>query len=116
MREIASDGPWAPRMTGAVGERAGRRDAGWYYALLGGVGVQAIDVWRTTYFHPLAGADAVVEWMKATGLRPFLARLLPEESDEFLDRYRGAIAEAYPPLAGGTVLLPFPRFFIVASR
>ncbi|MGT2491625.1 hypothetical protein ACU4GD_16600 [Cupriavidus basilensis] len=26
------------------------------------------------------------------------------------------VARAYPPMADGSVLLPFPRFFIVATR
>jgi trans-aconitate 2-methyltransferase len=116
MREVAADGPWAARMAGVAAERAPRRDAAWYYALLGGHGACTVDVWRTTYFHPLAGAGAVVEWLKGTGLRPFLARLLPEESDDFLERYRAAVEKGYPALGGGLVLLPFPRLFIVATR
>ena len=38
------------------------------------------------------------------------------ERQEFLARYTAAIARAHPPLAGGGVLLPFPRLFIVAVR
>lgn len=115
MREIAADGPWAERLAGAAAGRAERHGAAWYYGLLGGRGARTIDVWRTTYFHPLAGAGAVVEWLKGTGLRPFLERLLPAETEPFLERYRAAIAEAYPA-RGGVVLLPFPRLFIVATR
>ena len=116
MREIAADGPWAERMAGVAAERAERHDAAWYYTLLGGSGAHTVDVWRTTYFHPLAGVGAVVEWLKGAGLRPFLARLRPEETDAFLERYRAAIVDAYPPLGGGTILLPFPRLFILATR
>lgn len=115
MREIAADGPWAERMAGVAAERAERHGADWYYGLLAGQGARTIDIWRTTYFHPLGGAGAVVEWLKGTGLRPFLARLRPEETDPFLERYRAAVAEAYPA-RGGVVLLPFPRLFIVVTR
>jgi trans-aconitate 2-methyltransferase len=31
-------------------------------------------------------------------------------------RYEAAIARAYPAEADGTVLLPFPRLFMVAKR
>lgn len=116
MRAVAAEGPWAERMAGVDDARAPRHPADWYYALLAGHGAGAVDVWRTTYFHPLAGAGAVVEWLKGTGLRPYLERLEPDETDLFLERYGAAIAEAYPALAGGTVLLPFPRLFIVATR
>jgi trans-aconitate 2-methyltransferase len=116
MREIAADGPWAERMTDLGSGRAPGHDAVWYYGLLGSNGAHTIEVWRTTYFHPLSGPAGIVEFVKGAGLRPFLARLLPEETGPFLDLYRAAVAEAYPPLAGGTILLPFPRLFIVATR
>ena len=116
MREIAADGQWRDRLADASDERAARHSASWYYALLGGAGARQVDIWRTTYHHPLAGAAAVVAWLESTGLRPYLARLAPEEQQPFLDRYRDAIAEAYPALPGGTILLPFPRLFILATR
>jgi trans-aconitate 2-methyltransferase len=115
MRDIAADGPWASKLITATTARTERQGAVWYYALLKN-SAETVDVWQTTYHHPLAGgAEAVVEWFKGTGLRPFLAPLDDGERDEFLDRYRMAIAEAYPPLPDGTVLLPFPRLFILAT-
>ncbi len=115
MREIAAEGPWSDRLAGAAEARAARRSAEWYYGVLR-EHVGALDIWRTTYHHPLAGAAAVTEWFKGTGLRPFLDRLGPGEGPAFLARYQTAIAEAYPALPDGTVLLPFPRLFFVASR
>ena len=44
---------------------------------------------------------------------------LPLEETErqaFLARYESAIAKAYPAEPDGTVLLPFPRLFLVATR
>ncbi|MGO1269273.1 MAG: trans-aconitate 2-methyltransferase, partial [Pseudomonas bubulae] len=34
----------------------------------------------------------------------------------FLQQYQARITQAYPALADGTVLLPFPRLFIIATR
>lgn len=90
--------------------------ASFYYALLK-PHCQAVDVWRTTYHHPLAaGHAAVVEWFKGSALRPFLGPLEADEQAAFLERYLAAVSQAYPALADGTVLLPFPRLFVVATR
>lgn len=116
MREIAADGPWAGRLAAAAETRTPIADAGWYYQLLHGLCAR-VDVWRTTYHHPLqGGAAAVVEWFKGSGLRPFLEPLDPAERAAYLQRYTAAVALAYPPLSDGTVLLPFPRLFVVAVR
>jgi trans-aconitate 2-methyltransferase len=116
MREIAAQGPWAGKLAGAEDARAPRNGAGWYYRLLRQHGAR-VDIWRTTYFHPLAGgAHAVVEWVKGTGLRPFLDPLAESERSAYLARYEEAISKAYPAEPDGTVLLPFPRLFFVATR
>jgi trans-aconitate 2-methyltransferase len=113
VRDVAADGPWA----GKVGEstRSPRHSPDWYYALLKPL-CSRVDVWRTTYFHPLANAQAVVEWFKGSMLRPYLDPLGPDQKAEFLARYTSAIERAYPALDDGTVVLPFPRLFVVATR
>jgi trans-aconitate 2-methyltransferase len=114
MRQVAVDGPWAARLADALGARSQVAPAAWYYRLLR-PHCARVDVWRTTYHHPLAGIDAVVEWFKGSGLRPFLSPLNPEEQAEFLRRYRESLAMAYPLEPDGSVLLPFPRLFFVAT-
>lgn len=114
LREVATHGPWAHKLKGV--ERTMRFGADWYYGLLKPLCAR-VDVWRTIYHHPLAGgAGAVVEWFKGSALRPFLAGLDDAEQQAFLQSYQDEIAKAYPALADGTVLLPFPRLFIVATR
>jgi trans-aconitate 2-methyltransferase len=116
MREIAADGPWADKLAGAALARASRHNAEWYYKTLRPA-CSKVDVWRTVYHHPLSGgASAVVEWFKGSGLRPFLDPLNETERADYLGRYEAAIAQAYPALDDGTVLLPFPRLFVVATR
>ena len=116
MRKVAAEGPWSSKLANASGMREARHDASWYYALLQGVAT-TVDVWRTTYHHRLAGGAAdIVEWYKGTGLRPFLGPLDAEERIGYLARYQEAVSRAYLPLADGSVLLPFPRLFVVATR
>lgn len=114
IREVAANGPWAHKV-GTL-QLPARHDASFYYELLQ-PHCSTVDVWRTTYYHPLAGGPAsVVEWFKGSALRPYLQLLDDDEKTEFLKRYLVAITQAYPALANGTVLLPFPRLFVVASR
>jgi trans-aconitate 2-methyltransferase len=116
MREIAADGPWAPTLAAASTTRFQIGDANWYYELLRPLCTK-VDVWRTTYYHPLSGgAAAIVEWFKGSGLRPFLEPLDLSVRAAYLERYTAAVARAYPALPDGSVLLPFPRLFLVAIR
>jgi trans-aconitate 2-methyltransferase len=115
MRETAAGGPWAAKLAEAGAARAPRHDAAWYCDRLSPLAAR-VDIWRTTYYHRLADASAIVEWFKGTGLRPFLDPLTPDERTAYLARYLDAVAQAYPPLADGGVLLPFPRLFFIAVR
>ena len=116
MREVAVQGPWAAKLANAAASRTPSKNAGWYYSLLKPYCAR-VDVWRTVYHHPLAGgADAIVEWFKGSGLLPFLTPLEEDERSAYLDRHRASVARAYPAQPDGTVLLPFPRLFIAATR
>jgi len=116
MREVAAEGPWADKLASAAGQRTEMASASDYYSMLR-PHCARVDVWRTTYHHPLAGgASGVVEWFKGSGLRPFLEPLDDAEKAQYLKQYQTAIEQAYPALSDGSVLLPFPRLFIVATR
>jgi trans-aconitate 2-methyltransferase len=116
MRDIAVDGPWARKLSAAATARTPLSSPEWYYALLR-TACGTADVWRTTYHHALpGGAGAIVEWFKGSGLRPFLEPLDEAEREAYLARYQAAIARLYPPLADGSVLLPFPRLFMIGIR
>jgi trans-aconitate 2-methyltransferase len=113
-RDIAASAQWAGRI-GDV-RLPQRHPAAYYFELLQGH-CSDVDVWRTTYHHPLAGGHtAVVEWFKGSALRPYLQRLDEAAQQAFLGDYLNEIREAYPALNDGTVLLPFPRLFLVARR
>jgi len=116
MREVTADGPWASQLADAAGQRTDIASASDYYSMLK-PHCSRVDVWLTTYHHPLAqGASGVVEWFKGSGLRPFLQPLDDTEKTQFLEQYLAAVEHAYPVLPDGSVLLPFPRLFIVATR
>lgn len=113
MCEVALAGPWSGRLAGAA--RNPLPPARVYYDSLRPVAAR-LDIWRTTYHHVLRGAEAIVEFVRATGLRPFLDPLSEAERAEFIAAYTGRIAAAYPALADGDALLAFPRLLLVAER
>ena len=114
MRAVAAEAPWAERFREPIARETIAAPAD-YYNLLQGQAAR-IDIWHTLYNHPLANVAAIVEMVRSTGLRPYLARLGADEQQEWLTRYAAKLAEAYPPLADGRVLFRFPRLFIVATR
>lgn len=77
---------------------------------------RSVDIWQTRYEHVMTDAAAIVEWVKGTGLRPFLEALREEQRPAFLTAYERAIADAYPVRADGKRLFSFPRLFMVAVR
>jgi trans-aconitate 2-methyltransferase len=88
--------------------------AAFYYDLLAPHAAR-LDLWETEYIHIMDGAEAIVEWYKGTGMRPFL-EALPNDAERtrFSGEYLDAIRRAYPPQPDGKVLFPFRRIFLVA--
>lgn len=113
MRETAAAMPFAAKIAGAARERL--PSVASYYDLLVPLSGR-VDIWHTVYNHPLADAAAIVEWVKGTGLKPFVDPLEADERQAYLAAYTARVAAAYPPAADGKVLLRFPRLFMVAQR
>ncbi len=120
-----------PRQTGAPSHRAmgeiadrlfpGRFDgvglvpiagAKVYWRMLAPAG--AVEVWETEYLQRLGPVELghpVRRFTESTGLRPYLERMTPGETDRFLAAYDAVLHEAYPVLPDGAVLFPFRRLF-----
>lgn len=110
------DAAQACAMSGYEGKRTKLLGAGGFYDLLAPV-AKSVDVWRTIYQHPMASPAAIVDWVSATGLRPFLDALKGEdERQAYLADYERRIDAAYPKRADGKRLLAFPRLFFVAVK
>ena len=120
MRQTLADGGPGGQTIGpaelrqAVGNRW-VQDAHFYYDLLASDAAH-LDVWTTEYQHILTGADAVLEWVTGTGLRPILNGLNDAERAVYLDEYRRRLNAEYPQRPDGVTLYPFRRLFFVAIR
>ncbi|KAK4066266.1 uncharacterized protein Triagg1_8098 [Trichoderma aggressivum f. europaeum] len=115
MRAVAENGPWSEtlgRLKPALGPFQTPLE------LYNGLKplCSSIDVWHTHYQHPLGGHQEIVEWVKGTGLRPFIDPLDPEQKEGFLAAYLEKLKGLYPSCDDGTVLLRYPRLFFVAVR
>src|SRR5208282_2851385 len=115
MRMVAAEGPWSSRLVPIAKTQpliAGYDD---YYDWLRPA-ASRVDIWMTTYVHPLEGPQGIADWFAGSTLQPFLERLDDDERCEFLARYRRGLKEAYPVQPDGRTLFAYPRLFIVAVR
>ncbi|GAB4098865.1 trans-aconitate 2-methyltransferase [Sinomonas halotolerans] len=118
MRELAESSQWRDRLHGVLRHADAVAEPQHYLELLLEAGWEA-DVWETTYLHVLAGEDAVLRWVRGTGLRPVLDVLDAEQGRQFEEQYNQLLLDAYPPVErdGGTATVyPFRRLFCVGRK
>jgi trans-aconitate 2-methyltransferase len=115
MRSVASTGPWAETLEPLQPARDQFQSPQELYDELCPLS-SSLNIWHTYYQHVLENHEAVVEWVKGTGLRPFIDPLGPEQKEQFLDEYLQRVKKLYPASRDGKVLLRYPRLFLVAVR
>ena len=115
MRETASEGPWAGTLATQKPERDLFPTPQELYDALKPQCAK-VDIWHTIYQHPLESHEAIIDWLKTTGLRPFLEPLDETHRAGFLAAYLERLRKAYPVCTDGRVLLRFPRLFLVLTR
>jgi trans-aconitate 2-methyltransferase len=113
LAEVAARPRWRERL--AEVPRPSAEEPATYLARLAELGLE-VDAWETTYLQVLPGEDAVLQWMRGTGLRPVLSALADDdERAAFEAEYSELLRQAYPRRSFGT-LLPYRRIFLVAQR
>ena len=115
MRQTALNGPWATTLKALQVGRDALQSPREIYDYLKPL-CSTIDFWHTTYYPVLENHAAIVEWLKSTALQPFLDPLSAEERKGFVDAYLNRLKDAYPVCHDGKVILPYPRFFMVAIK
>ncbi|MBE6759005.1 MAG: methyltransferase domain-containing protein [Ruminococcaceae bacterium] len=89
--------------------------AGEYYDILSAA-ASCVDIWQTTYYHVMPSHDAIMDWYRSTGLRPYLNVLSDEDKVQFEADVLAGLRREYPLQADGCVLFPFPRLFFIARK
>jgi trans-aconitate 2-methyltransferase len=77
---------------------------------------RGIELWLTYYYHVLENHEAIIEWIKSTGMRPYLDCLPGEEQESFTQKVLALIKALYAQQSDGKVLFLFKRFFFMAFR
>lgn len=114
LRGLADSPRWCDQLVGVLRHTDAVASPRAYLDLFATTGCE-VDVWQTTYLHMLRGVDAVLGWMRGTGLRPVLAALSSEDGSAFAAEYAELLRTAYPAESYGTPF-PFTRTFAVAHR
>jgi trans-aconitate 2-methyltransferase len=112
MLELAADPVWLHHLEHASIALSLETPQFYYDCLLP---AKKIELWQTAYQHVLENAESVLEWIRGTGLRPFLEALPSQEMRlEFEARLLERVRVAYPPQRDGNVLFEFNRLFMIA--
>jgi trans-aconitate 2-methyltransferase len=115
VREVCSDYPWTEDLLGIL--RHGNVLSLEKYYQIFSAHSEKIHLWETIYHQVLSGENPVLEWIKGTGLRPILSKLInDEERERFLSIYGEKIKRAYPKESNGKTILPFARIFIIVEK
>jgi trans-aconitate 2-methyltransferase len=113
MREIARDSAWSHLLEPAA-QAIRVETASFYYDILQPF-AKKLDLWETEYNHIVDSPQAILAWIRGTGLRPFLEALETEaQRRRFQEMLLDAVRKAYPRQKDGRVLFPFRRLFLVA--
>ena len=114
IREVAEDPRWRHLLMKAANAMT-REPPSFYFDLLEPL-TSRLSIWETDYYHLLESHSSLLEWFRATGLRPYLDVL---EDDRQRQRFEEKLAEVFtqsiPPRHDGRVLFAFPRLFILAA-
>ena len=113
IREVTEDAKWGFR--GVELETNATCTPAEYFDLLSGC-ASSFDMWECKYYHRLPDHRALIEWVRGTRLRPYLARLDEDGRAALEDELLARAAEAYPLTRSGEVLFGFRRFFFTATR
>lgn len=86
-----------------------------YYEILSDCS-SSFQIWETVYYHDLPNHEAMLEWVKGTHIRPYMAELSEENGREFENEILGRTRKTYPIMSDGKVILRFRRFFFIAVK
>jgi trans-aconitate 2-methyltransferase len=91
------------------------RDYQYYYNLMS-AGYNSVEFWQTDYIHVLSSQPAIIEWIRSTGMKPYLDCLPEKDRPQFEIEVLTEIRQDYPAQNNGKVLFPFKRLFMTGIK
>ena len=94
-RSLAASPAWRGRFPAAGVREWHVHDPAFYYDVLAPHAAR-VDLWETEYLQVMPNVEAILEWYKGTGLRPYFAALSnPADREQFAADYLAAIRGEY---------------------
>lgn len=114
LSRLAREEPWRALLSGVDESFREIPPPEKYAQILHEIGFSEIDCHYHTFHHPMQSPSEVVEWYRATGLRPFMDALPTDRHQAFLDAYRRCLEQGYGTT--GPMTFDFKRLFLWARR
>ncbi len=111
---LAGESPWRELFGGIRVPSSKVGSPRHYTELLAQLGFVDVDCYYQIFIHPMNGPQDVVEWSRATVLRPFLDALAEDRREPFVAQWRRRLEQAYG--TSGPLSFNFRRIFLRARR
>jgi len=112
--QLASESPWKEMLQAVTVPSRAVPGPKRYNKLLAEIGFVEVDCYEHVFQHPMDSPRDVVDWSRATALRPFLGALPADRHDAFINALVERLGRAYG--TEGPLIFPFRRLFIWATR
>ncbi len=91
-------------------------DLDFYYDMLNKLAT-GVELWETSYFHILDSLESLIDFIRTTGLKPYLDHLPSDKMrSEFEREVLTQCKKHYKVQSNGKVLFPFDRLFFIGYR
>lgn len=92
------------------------KDLDFYYDMLNKLATR-VELWESSYFHILNSQESLIDFIRTTGLKPYLDRLPSDEmKSEFEQDVLTECKKYYKLQPNGKVLFPFNRLFFIGYK
>jgi len=115
LRQLIGEEPWRSMIpAGAAPLHQDVEGPEHYRRLLAELGFAGVDCYHQTFTHPMRSPAEIVEWCRATTLRPLLEALPADRRESFVECWRVRLERAYG--TAGSLMFPFRRLFLWGRR